>query len=124
MNFRWKEAVWLALDDCGDNPDTQCVYLNVLKYKELNEFQKEIDNQKVHQKYQNTMRNILNGFRQQYFIQGSKENQELKYGSYKWFGVFVDKQKRAHVRKSLELGLSMEQAIINAMFSGSNKYLI
>ena len=47
MNFRWKEAVWLALDDCGDHPDAQGVYLNVLKYKELTEFQKEVDNQKV-----------------------------------------------------------------------------
>ena len=111
MNFKWKEAVWLALDDCVENPDTQCVYFNVLKYKELNDFQKEIDNQKVHQKYQNTVRNILNGFRQQCLIQGSKENRELKYGSYKWSGVLMDKQKRAQVRKSLELGLPLDQAI-------------
>ena len=53
MNSRWKEAVWLALTDCGENPDTQSVYLSVAKYRQLTEFQRGIDNQKVMQRYKN-----------------------------------------------------------------------
>ena len=113
MNFRWKEAVWLALDDCGDYPDTQGVYLNVLKYRELTEFQKELDNQKIMQRYKNIVRNILNGFRSKGIIEGSKENQELKYGYYSWLGIFANKEKRAEVRKKVEQGLLLEQAIGN-----------
>jgi len=105
MNFRWKEAVWLALDDCGDHPDAQGVYLNVLKYKELTEFQKEVDNQKVMLRYKNTVRNILNGFRSKCIIEGSKENRKLKYGYYNWLGIFAKKEKRVEIRKKVEQGL-------------------
>jgi hypothetical protein len=105
MNFRWKEAVWLALDDCGNYPDTQAVYLNVLKYKELTEFQKELDNQKVMLRYKNIVRNILNGFRSERIIEGSKENPELKYGYYNWLGIFASKEKREEIRKNVEQSL-------------------
>ena len=101
MNFRWKDAVWLSLDDCGDRPDTQGVYINVQKYRELTEFQRGIDNQKVMQRYKNTVRNILNSFRSEGIIEGPKENQELKYGYYNWLGIFADKEKKKKSEKGL-----------------------
>ena len=113
MNFRWKEAVWLALVDCGDYPDTQGVYLNVLKYRELTEFQKELDNQKVMLRYKNIVRNILNCFRSKCIIEGSKENRELKYGYYNWLGILANKEKREEIRTNVEQGLPLEQAIGN-----------
>ena len=104
MNFRWKEAVWLALDDCGDNPDTQGAYLNVQEYRELTEFQRGMDSQKVMQRYKNTVRNILNIFRSEGIIEGSKENPELRYGYYNWIGVFANKEKRRETRRKIEQG--------------------
>jgi len=105
MNFRWKEAVWLALDDCGENPDTQGVYLNVQKYRELTEFQRGIDNQRVMQKYKNTVRNILNNFRRQGIIEGVKENPKLKYGQYCWAGTYALKENRKEIRRKIQADL-------------------
>lgn len=113
LNLRWKDAVWLALDDCGYSPNTQSVYLNVQKYRELTEFQRGLDNQKVMQRYKNTVRNILNDFRSECIIEESKENQELKYGYYNWLGIFANKEKRREVRKKVEQGLLLEQVIGN-----------
>lgn len=111
MNFRWKEAIWLALDDCGEHPDAQGVYHNVLEHRELTEFQRELDNQKVMPRYKNTVRNILNYFRSEHIIEGSKENRELRYGSYNWVGIFANKEKRGEIRKKVEQGLRLEQAM-------------
>ena len=102
MIFRWKDAVWLALDDCGDNPSTQDVYFHVRKYRQLTERQLEMDNQGVMLKYKNTVRHILNDFRREYVIEGSKENPELKYGDYNWLGIFANKEKRKEIRKKIE----------------------
>jgi hypothetical protein len=119
MNFKWKEAVWLALDDCGEYPDTQCVYVNVLKYKELSEHQRERNNQNVHLRYQDTVRNVLNGFRTgigtgRPIIEGSKETRatkQLKYGCYGWVGIFASKDDRKIIRNAIEQGSNLEQAI-------------
>ena len=116
VNFRWKDAVWLSLDDCGDSPDTQSVYHNVQKYRELTEFQRGLDNQKVMQRYKNTVRNILNGFRRECVIEGSKENPELKYGYYNWLGIFANKEKRKENRKKIETCLPGNTFYENSTF--------
>ena len=111
MNFKWKEAVWLALDDCGDCPSTQDVYFYVQKYRQLTKHQLEIDNQGVMERYKNTVRNILNDFRSDGIIKGAKENPELKYGAYNWIGIFAKKENRKEIRKGVENGLRLEYAL-------------
>lgn len=86
MNFRWKEAVWLSLDVCGDNPDTQGVYLNVQNYKQLTGHQRELDNKMKMPNYFNTVRGILNFFRKVSMIAGVKEDPQMKWGKYRWLG--------------------------------------
>lgn len=112
MNFKWKEAIWLALDDCGDYLSTKDVYIRVQKYRQLTEHQLEIDNQRVMQKYKNTVRNLLNGFRESGIIDGMKENPELKYGTYKWKGDYAEKEYRKEIRKKIEDG-SLEFVLRN-----------
>ena len=108
MNFGWKEAVWLALDDCWDEPCTKGVYVYVGEYMKLTEDQLKLDNQRVMQKYKNTVRNILNNFRSLSYphpiIEGAKENRELKYGHYNWIGKCAEKEKRKEIRKKIEDG--------------------
>lgn len=111
MNFRWKDAVWLALDDCGDNPTTQDVYSCMQKYRRLTKYQLEMDNQGVMLRYKNTVRNILNGFRRCGIIEGAKENPELKYGEYKWIGICAVKESRKEIRKKVQNGLPLEYAL-------------
>ena len=111
VNFKWKEAVWLALDDCRDSPSTQGVYFYVQKYRQLTEHQLEIDNQGVMERYKNTVRNILNGFRGDGIIEGNKENPKLEYGKYNWIGVFAKKENRIGIRKKVENGLPLEYAV-------------
>jgi hypothetical protein len=114
MNFRWKDAVWLALDDCGDNPTTQDVYSYVQKYRQLADHQRAIDNQGVMERYKNTVRNILNGFRRDGIIEGAKENPELKYGDYNWIGACAKKESRKEIRKEVENGLPLEYVLRNS----------
>lgn len=112
MDFRWKEAVWLALDDCGDSLDTQGVYFYVTKYRQLTEHQQEIDNQGVMERYKNTVRKILNDFRKEmHIIEGAKENPLLKYGGYNWIGICAKKENRKEIRKKVENGLPLEHAL-------------
>lgn len=112
VNFRWKEAVWLALDDCGNYLDTQEVYLYVKRHMQLTEYQLEMDNQRVMERYKNTVRNILNDFRKRYsIIEGAKENPELKYGEYNWIGICAKKENRKAIRKKVENGLPLEDAL-------------
>ena len=111
MSFKWKNAVWLALDDCGDNPATQDVYSRVKKYRQLAEHQLEMDNRRVMLRYKNTVRNILNGFRRDGIIEGAKENSQLKYGEYNWIGVCAKKESRKEIRKEVENGLPLEYAL-------------
>jgi hypothetical protein len=103
MNFKWKDAVWLALDDCGDNPTTQDVYSYVKKYRQLTKHQLEMDNKGVMLRYKNTVRNILNGFRRDGIIEGTKENPQLKYGEYNWIGVCAKKESGKEIRKKLKM---------------------
>jgi hypothetical protein len=114
MNSRWKDAVWLALDDCGDNPAIQDSYSYVRKYRQLTEHQLEMDNQGVMLRYKNTVRNILNGFRRDGIIEGAKENPQLKYGEYNWIGVCAKKESRKEIRKKVENGSPLEYALKNA----------
>lgn len=107
VNFKWKEAVWLALDDCGVCASTQGVYFYVRKYRQLTEHQLEMDNQGVMERYKNTVRNILNGFRREGIVEGAKENPTLKYGAYNWIGVFAKKEDRMGIRKKVENGLPL-----------------
>lgn len=108
MNFKWKDAVWLALDDCGDYPTTKGVYSYVRKYRDLTGYPLEMDNKGVMLRYKNTVRNILNGFRRDGIIEGAKENPELKYGEYNWIGVCDKKESRKEIRKKVEDGLPLE----------------
>lgn len=112
-NFRWKEAVWLALDDCGDDLSTQGVYFYVGKYRQLTDYLLEIDDQGVMERYKNTVRNILNGFRKRGIIEGAKENAELKYGTYNWIGIYTNKEIRKQIREKVENGLPLEYALRN-----------
>lgn len=113
VNFGWKEAVWLALDDCWDEPCTKGVYVYVGEYRKLTEDQLKMDNQRVMQKYKNTVRNILNNFRKESVIEGAKENPELKYGYYNWIGCCAQKENRKEIREKLESGLSLKYVLEN-----------
>jgi len=114
MNFRWNEAVWLALDDCGDYLTTEDVYLHVKEYRQLTEHQLELDNQRVMRRYKNTVRNILNNFRSRCIIEGVKENPNLKYGHYRWVDICAGKENRKEIRKKIECGFLLEYVIGNS----------